>query len=82
MTARSTLFPDEDTGERAARQRVLIDDVQPRNAVEVILVGRIADDLWRSDRSERAADRRLAFRLRYEPREWACREKKETNERG
>src|SRR6202030_3737006 len=66
MTARSPLLPDEDAGELAARQRALIDDMQPRNAVEAILIGRIAGGIWRSDRSEQAADGRLALRLRHE----------------
>jgi hypothetical protein len=77
MTARSRLLPDEDASELQAQQRAMIDDLQPRNHVESILVGRLADDIWRSDRSESAADRRLSFRLRHEPREQAGMEKKE-----
>src|SRR5438132_1388356 len=38
MTARSTLLPDEDASELAARQQKLLDDLQPRSHFEAILV--------------------------------------------
>ena len=55
-------------------RRELLDDLQPRNSLEAMLVVRIADDKWITDRSEEAAGRRVAMQLRHEPLDQAARD--------
>ena len=69
MTAESTLLPGEDASEFAARLQHLLDDLQPRNRLEEILIERINRDDWMSIRAERAAAARVALRLRHDTAE-------------
>ena len=82
MTARSVLLPGEKAEELAAHQQHLIDSFQPRHAVEVAIVERMALDIWRADRAERGAGLRIAERLRHEPLERAKKEQDEAVELG
>jgi hypothetical protein len=82
MTARSVLLPGEKAEELAAHQQHLIDSFQPRHAVEVAIVERMALDIWRADRVERSAGLRIAERLRHEPLEKASKEQDEAIELG
>jgi hypothetical protein len=82
LTARSVLLPGEDAAALAARQQHLVDAFQPRNSVELAVIEGMAGDIWRSNRSELALGRRIAFRLRHEPLEQAEKEKNEAVELG
>jgi hypothetical protein len=82
MTARSPLLPGEDADALAALQRALVDDLQPRNQLEARLIGRLGAQFWRADHSERAVDRRAAFRLRHESRKQSAAERTEALELG
>jgi hypothetical protein len=82
LTARSVLLPGEDPSLLAARQQQLIDDLQPRHSAEITAIELMAGAIWRSDRSERAAGKRLVHRLRHEPLEQARIEKNEAIELG
>ena len=82
MTARSVLLPGEKVEELAAHQQHLIDSFQPRHAVELAIVERMALDIWRADRAERGAGVRIAERLRHEPLEKAKKEQDEAIELG
>ncbi len=82
MTARSVLLPGEKAEELAAHQQHLIDSFQPRHAVELAIVERMAADIWRADRAERGAGLRIAERLRHEPLEKAKKEQEEAVELG
>jgi hypothetical protein len=68
-TARSGLLPGEDADEFGALQEMMVGRLKPRNDAELILVERIAGDIWMSDRAAQSAGRRLAERLRHEPLE-------------
>jgi hypothetical protein len=65
LTARAVLLPGEDAGDLAARQQQLIDAFQPRHPVELAVIERMAGDIWRSDRAERGAARRISLKLRH-----------------
>ena len=67
LTARSALLPGDDPVALNALRRELLDDLQPRNSLGTLLVVRIADDKWITDRSEDAAGRQVAMQLRHEP---------------
>ena len=82
LTARSVLLPGEDPVELAARQQQLIDAFQPSHEVELAIVERMAADIWRSDRAERGAGKRIAARLRHEPLEMAAKEQHEALDLG
>ena len=82
MTARSVLLPGEKAEDLAAHQQHLIDSFQPRHAVELAIVERMALDIWRADRAERGAGVRIAERLRHEPLEKAEKEQDEAIELG
>ena len=49
------------------RQQQLIDSFQPCHEAELAIVERMAADIWRSDRAERGAGKRIAAQLRHEP---------------
>ena len=76
------LLPGEDAAALAARQQHMIDAYQPRNSVELDVIERMAGDIWRSDRAERAAGLRISFQLRHEPLEQAKIEQDEAVELG
>jgi hypothetical protein len=82
MTAESALLPGEDGEEFLDRQKELLDDLQPRNRLEEIMIERIARDDWMSIRAERAAAARVALRLRHDATEQARQEKHEAIELG
>ena len=82
LTAQSVLLPGEDPVELAARQQQLIDAFQPSHEVELAIVERMAADIWRSDRAERGAGKRIAARLRHEPLEQAAKEQHEALDLG
>jgi hypothetical protein len=82
MTARSVLLPGEKAEELAAHEQHYIDSFQPRHAVELAIVERMALDIWRADRAERGAGVRIAERLRHEPLEKASKEQDEAIELG
>jgi hypothetical protein len=82
LTARTVLLPGEDSTELAARQQHLIDALKPRNETELEVVERMSADLWRSERAERGASKRIAAQLRHEPLERAAKELDEALELG
>jgi hypothetical protein len=82
LTARTVLLPAEDAAALAARQQHLVDAFQPRNSVELAVIEGMAGDMWRSNRSDLALGRRIAFRLRHEPLEQAKIEHDEAVELG
>jgi hypothetical protein len=82
MTAESALLPGEDGEEFLDRQKELLDDLQPRNRLEEIMIERIARDDWMSIRAERAAAARVALRLRHDATEQALQERHEAIELG
>ena len=82
MTARSVLLPGEKAEDLAAHQQHFIDSFQPRHAVELAIVERMALDIWRADRAERGAGVRIAERLRHEPLEKAEKEQEEADRAG
>ena len=82
LTARTTLLPGEDATALAARQQHMIDAYQPRNSVELDVIERMAGDIWRSDRAERALGLRISLQLRHEPLEQAEQEQDEALELG
>jgi HAMP domain-containing protein len=82
LTARTVLLPGEDEAALAARQQHLVDAFQPRNSVELAVIEGMAGDMWRSNRSDLALGRRIAFRLRHEPLEQANIEQNEAVELG
>jgi hypothetical protein len=82
LTARTVLLPGEDPSELTARQQQLIDTFQPCHEAELAIVERMAADIWRSDRAERGAAKRIAAQLRHEPVEQAAKEQHEALELG
>jgi hypothetical protein len=82
LTARSVLLPGEDAAALASRQHHLVDAFQPRYSVELAVIEGMAGDIWRSNRSDLALGRRIAFRLRREPLEAAKIEQNEAVELG
>ncbi len=82
MTARTVLLPGEDAAALAARQQHLVDAFQPRNSVELAVIEGMAGAMWKSDRADLAAGRRITERLRHEPLEQAKKEQDEAVELG
>ncbi len=82
MTARTVLLPGEDAAALAARQQHLINAFQPRNSVELAVIEGMAGAMWKSDRADLAAGRRISERLRHEPLEQAKKEQDEAVELG
>ena len=82
MTARTVLLPGEDAAALAARQQHLVDAFQPRNSVELAVIEGMAGAMWKSDRADLAAGRRISERLRHEPLEQAKKEQDEAVELG
>ena len=71
MTAESTILPNDDAAEFAARLKRLNDDLRPRNEVETMLIESIARDRWLSLRADRALAAEVATQLRHQPIEQA-----------
>ena len=82
MTAQSILLPGDDGQAFASRLRYLLDDLQPRNSLEAVVIERLAGDLWKSDRAEGSACGRISFRLRHEPVDQALNDRHEAIELG
>ena len=82
MTAQSILLPGDDGEAFASRLRYLLDDLQPRNSLEAVVIERLAGDLWKSDRAEGSACGRISFRLRHEPVDQALKDRHEAIELG
>ena len=82
MTAKPVLLPGDDPQEFAGRLRYLQDDLQARNSLEVVVIERLAGDLWKSDRSDRSFSNRINFRLRHESDDQARKDADEAVELG
>ena len=82
MTAQSILLPGDDGQAFASRLRYLLEDLQPRNSLEGVVIERLAGDLWKSDRAEGSAGARISFRLRHEPVDQALKDRHEAIELG
>lgn len=81
-SARSVLLPGDDPAALNALRTELLDNLQPRNSLEAMLIVCIAEDRWICDRSRRSTERRVAMRARNEPSEQAKAEKVEALELG
>ena len=65
MTARSTVLPGEDPARFEAARRQLHDDLAPRDALEAILVDRIALATWQANRDDQVARARREAELEH-----------------
>jgi hypothetical protein len=66
MTAQSDLLPAENPDDFQAGRLGLRDSLNPRSALEAIMVDRIARNAWHAERAERAAEARLDFTVNHE----------------
>ena len=66
MTAQSDLLPGENPDDFEAGRLGLRVSLNPRTAIEAIMVDRIARNAWRAERTERSADARLDYTVNHD----------------
>jgi hypothetical protein len=82
MAARSPVLPGEDPAEFEANRRGFHERMNPRDALEALVVDCIADDAWSFARVKRAASAQLAHTLRNQPLEQADADREQVVECG
>jgi hypothetical protein len=82
LTARTPVLPDEDGAAYRERLDAWTADLQPRNHIELSLVGQAVQATWQIERAERAEVARLAHNMRHAADEEEQQQEAEVNALG